>query len=79
MSIESFLQTFQNLNVARVGSRERPHKPALLLAIISAIEAGRTDGNRIVYDAELLTPRPPGYEPVVLIFPKSLLFHKLRK
>jgi putative restriction endonuclease len=51
--MDSFLHILQNLNIGRAGSHERPHKPALLLAIISTIEAGRTDGNRIVYDAEL--------------------------
>ncbi len=53
MSIDRFRQIVQSLNIGRVGTHERPHKPALLLAIISMIEAGRADGNRIVYGADL--------------------------
>jgi putative restriction endonuclease len=51
--MDRYRHIIQTLKVGRVGSHERPHKPALLLAIISAIEAGMTDGNRITYDADL--------------------------
>jgi putative restriction endonuclease len=55
MSLDHYIQTVCDLNIGRIGTHERPHKPALLLAIISMIEAGRCEGNRIVYGPELQT------------------------
>jgi len=53
MSLEDYLKKLTRLNIGRVGSHERPHKPALLLAIISTVESGRLHGNRICYDPDL--------------------------
>jgi len=55
MSLEEYLHRFATLNVGRVGEHERPHKPALLLAIISMVEAGQLNDGRVTYDHELFS------------------------
>ena len=53
MSIKDYLDRLTQLRTGRLGSHERPHKPALLLAIISMVEAGRLADNRICYNPDL--------------------------
>lgn len=53
MSIERYIQLIGNLRTGRVGDHDRPHKPALLLAILSLADAGRLQSNRVFYDPEL--------------------------
>lgn len=54
MPLDKYIESVCDLNIGRVALHERPHKPALLLAIISAIEAGRFEDNRVEYGPELL-------------------------
>lgn len=49
----SLLDQVTKLRIGRVGAHERPHKPALLLAILSMVESGRLSENRIAYGPEL--------------------------
>ncbi len=53
MSLDEYVKKVADLKIGRVGTHGRPHKPALLLAIISMVEAGRCEGNRVVYGPEL--------------------------
>lgn len=53
MPIDDYLTKLTGLRIGRVGSHERPHKPALLLAIISMVEAGRIRDNHVRYDPDL--------------------------
>lgn len=53
MPANTYIHALTNLRTGRVGSHERPHKPALLLAIISMIETGRLERNEITYNPEL--------------------------
>jgi putative restriction endonuclease len=53
MSLEGYLDKLTRLRIGHVGTHERPHKPALLLAIMSMVETGRLDGNRITYGPDL--------------------------
>lgn len=53
MSIDRYMQLIANLRIGRTGGHERPHKPALLLAILSLADAGRLRVNHISYDPEL--------------------------
>jgi len=50
----SYFERVQHLRTGRVGDHERPHKPAMLLAIADLIASGKTPGNRIGYSPELL-------------------------
>jgi putative restriction endonuclease len=50
---DHYAQLIANLRIGRSGDHERPHKPALLLAILSLADAGRLGENRISYDPEL--------------------------
>jgi putative restriction endonuclease len=53
MSVDHYMQLIASLRIGRTGDHERPHKPALLLAILSLADAGRLRENRISYDPEL--------------------------
>jgi putative restriction endonuclease len=53
MSVDYYAQLVASLRIGRTGDHERPHKPALLLAILSLADAGRLRENRITYDPEL--------------------------
>lgn len=55
MSLKEYLDKLTQLRTGRVGTHERPHKPALLLAIISMAEAGHLKENRVAYDPELFS------------------------
>lgn len=52
-SIDQYMHSITSLRIGRTGEHERPHKPALLLAILSLADAGRLRENRISYDPEL--------------------------
>lgn len=54
MSLERYIEKFQRLKTAVVKGRARPHKPILLLAIISMVENNRIEKNQIFYDQPLL-------------------------
>jgi len=51
--IDKYIDKLTRLRVGYVGSHGRPHKPAILLAIMSMVETGRLNGNRITYSADL--------------------------
>lgn len=53
MLLPDLLDRIVQLKVGRTGSHERPHKPALLLAILSMIDSGRLPDNRLIYGPEL--------------------------
>ena len=53
MSLKDYIGKLTRLRTGRSGPHERPHKPAFLLAIMSMVETGRMDGNRITYDPDL--------------------------
>ena len=53
MSLKDYIGKLTRLRTARSGPHERPHKPAFLLAIMSMVETGRLDDNRITYDPDL--------------------------
>jgi hypothetical protein len=46
-SFDHYAQLIVSLRIGRSGEHERPHKPALLLAILSLADAGRLSENRI--------------------------------
>ena len=51
----NYVEAFQSLNVNSPGKQERkPYKPALLLAVIDGIEAGRIQNNQIIITQELI-------------------------
>ena len=47
-------RAFGNLRRNKKGGRYRPHKPAMLLAVLDLADAGRLKDNRIVYDTPLI-------------------------
>lgn len=49
----SYFERVQHLRTGRVGDHERPRKPAMLLAVVDLIAAGKTAGNRLAYSPEL--------------------------
>ncbi|MEX0742301.1 MAG: HNH endonuclease [Phycisphaeraceae bacterium] len=53
MSLSHYLNLLTGVRTGRVGGHEKPHKPALLMAMLSMIESGRLAENRITYDPEL--------------------------
>lgn len=53
MSFARYFKQFTSLRTGRIGTHEKPHKPALLLAILSMLESGRLTENRVTYDPEL--------------------------
>lgn len=54
MSLLTYQQAFSALRTAVSGGRPRPHKVAMLLAVIDLIEGGHIEENRIYYDYALL-------------------------
>ena len=53
MTLAQYLDRVIRLRTGVVGEHEKPHKPALMLAILSLLESGRLAENRITYDPEL--------------------------
>ena len=53
MSLDEYVKRLTSLRVGKVGTHERPHKPALLLALISLVESGALRENRVQYEPEL--------------------------
>ncbi len=53
-SLARYLELLAQLRRGFVDGHYRPHKPALILAIISLIESGKADGNRITYGPNLV-------------------------
>ncbi len=53
-TLAAYAQRFTTLNLARRDGQEAPYKPALLLAVIAAIESGALTDNRITFTPELL-------------------------
>jgi putative restriction endonuclease len=49
-----YIERFQNLRTGRVGDHIRPHKPVMLLTILTLVEAGRLPENRILFEPELV-------------------------
>lgn len=49
-----YRDAFAELRVGRDNCHDKPHKPAMLLAVMDLIESGRIRTNRIAYDPELL-------------------------
>lgn len=54
MSLLAYQQTFSSLRLSVSRGRPRPHKVAMLLAVIDLIEEGRVEDNRIYYDDDLV-------------------------
>jgi hypothetical protein len=54
MSLLAYQQAFSSLRLSVADGRPRPHKVAMLLAVIDLIEEGRIDDNRIYYDDALV-------------------------
>jgi len=54
MDFNDYLSMFQKLSTASVGGHIRPHKPVMMLAIMSLIENKKIDANRIRYSPQLL-------------------------
>lgn len=53
MASDDLITTITSLRTGRVGDHDRPHKPALLLAILGLAEQGRLLENRVSYGPEL--------------------------
>jgi putative restriction endonuclease len=51
--MDDLLTTLTSLRTGRVGDHDRPHKPALLLAILALADQGKLTENRVVYGPEL--------------------------
>jgi len=54
MSLAFYEDRFARLSVGKKGSRERPHKPAMLLAVLDLFAQRTMRENRITYSPELL-------------------------
>ncbi|EAQ96905.2 DUF3883 domain-containing protein [Congregibacter litoralis] len=54
MSLIAYQNEFATLRLSVAGGRPRPHKVAMLLAVIDLIAEGYLDDNRIYYDDELV-------------------------
>ena len=71
MPLAFYEDKFARLNVGRVGTHERPHKPVMLLALLDLFAQGTIKENRITYSPELLelfaeyfeAVREPGDQP----------------
>jgi putative restriction endonuclease len=63
-SLLDYVARFRRLNVHRSGDHSSPHKPALLLAVIDAVEAQQTPVNEFEFN-ELLRERFLGYFKIV--------------
>ena len=53
MSLEFYLQKFQDLNTMRLGGHNKPHKVCMLLAVMDLISIGVISDNRIELNAAL--------------------------
>lgn len=53
MSIQTYKAEFENLRPSRVGGRSRPHKGAMLLAVIDLIDQGIISRNQIPFNDAL--------------------------
>ncbi len=53
MSLEFYEQKFQSLNLNKTGDRKSPHKVAMLLAVLDAIDAGEIKDNKIYFNQDL--------------------------
>lgn len=53
MGLLDYERRFSKLNMNAAGGRKSPHKVAMLLAVIDAIEAGEITGNRIFFSRKL--------------------------
>jgi putative restriction endonuclease len=54
MRLTEYVQRFSSLNQGTVGGHRRPHKPCMLLAVLSLADNGRLTENRIQPDPELV-------------------------
>ncbi len=52
--LSRYRDAFAELRVGHANGHDKPHKPAMLLAVMDLIESGRIVTNRIAYDPELL-------------------------
>lgn len=52
--LSRYRDAFAELRVGRANGHDKPHKPAMLLAVMDLIECGRIRTNRIAYAPELL-------------------------
>ncbi|ELR63789.1 putative type II restriction endonuclease [Photobacterium marinum] len=53
MSLEWYVDKFQNLNTNSQNGRKSPHKVCMLLAVMDLIQAGRIHQNKILFDSTL--------------------------
>ena len=53
-NLDEYLRAFSRLNVNRSGGRASPHKPCMLLAVLSMVDAGLLAENRIKFEPPLL-------------------------
>jgi putative restriction endonuclease len=53
-SLQRYVDRFQNLRAGRVGTHTRPHKPVMLLSVLTLAESGRLLENRIEFGPELI-------------------------
>ena len=54
-TLQGYCNRMQTLHCDQRGGQPRPHKPTLLLAVLSLADSGQLTENRIVYGPELLT------------------------
>lgn len=54
MTIEAYITKFENLRRNKSGSRERPHKICMLLAVLDLAKAGGLEENKIYLNPELV-------------------------
>jgi len=54
ISIVRYADRFQNLHTGKVGDHIRPHKPVMLLTLLTLAESGRLPENRILFGPELI-------------------------
>jgi putative restriction endonuclease len=53
-SLEYYARLFGNLRTGSEGDRSRPHKPVMLLSVLTLAEAGRLSNGHIYYSPDLL-------------------------
>jgi len=53
-SLEEYAERFRSLHVDHDSARPRPHKPVMLLSVLTLAETGRLLENRITYSPDLL-------------------------
>ncbi len=54
MLIDHYIHKFQNLNTGKVGSHVRPHKPVMLMSVLTLLGNGCLGENRIEFTPELI-------------------------